>query len=140
MLIVVLEVGSLTQANVFFCHSSLLNCRPKLCLEKCDANMSNKASTIQTSQTTTTDTTITDDSPVVACHETNNYVDLTTDEDKQTKAEQPIANSLDIKVLKQYEHILQRPAFVKLIKYDNIEKDLKTSTGSRTHSNRYVPQ
>lgn len=115
-------------ANIFY---SLINYRPKLCLEKCDANISTKVLMVHQPPTTATNT-LANDSPVCP---NNNCIDLTTDEDKPAKVDQPAVNSSDIKVPKQYEHILQKPAFVKLIKYDNIEKELKTS-GTQAHSKR----
>lgn len=107
------------------------NCRPKLCLEKCDANISTKVSTVQLPKTTTTNTIVID-SPI--CQSNTDCIDLTND-DEQPKADHSALHSSDIKVPKEFEHILQKPVFVKLVKYDDIEK-VFNGPGSQTHSKR----
>lgn len=112
----------------------IFNSRPKLCLEKCDANISTlKVSTVEQPQvTTTTNTTAEVDSAVFP---NNNCIDLNADEDKDAKADQPAAvqqeqqtvQSSDFKVPEQYKFILQNPGFVNLIKYD----DTKSQTDNK---------
>lgn len=97
-----------------------LDCRPKLCLEKCDANTSIQSSIEQQEQTTASDKTVND----LPTRQNSNGIDLTkTDNSPQQLSETTVP--------KQYEHILRRPAFVKLIKYDNIE-DLFRAPRSQT--------
>lgn len=61
-----------------------------------------------------------DDSSV----QNNNCIDLT---DEETKTDDSPKQSSEFKVPEKYEHILLRPGFVKLIKYENIEKQFKPS-------------
>lgn len=103
------------------------NSRPKICLDKCDKNLSENVSMDQPQQTdAANNNNKANDSPVC---QNSICIDLT---DGETKADdnppkQQQQQPSEIKVPKEYEHILQRPAFVKLIKYENIEEKFKAS-------------
>lgn len=95
---------------------SLPNHRPKICLEKCDANISKPLPMVQK---TPSAAPIVPEKDLRIC-ESKNRVDLQAD-------------ASEFKVPNEYEYILKKPAFVKLIKYDNIENVFNTLTsGSQT--------
>lgn len=100
------------------------NYRPKICIEKCDADKSkqrakeNEQSAAQIAPTKDLST----------CENSTHAVDLTETDDV------PIHSS-EIKVPAEYEHILKRPVYVQLIKYKNIEEMLKSPTSEAQQEN-----
>lgn len=65
----------------------------------------------------------------------NNFIDLTDDDQPVAMETNSPEHSSDLKVPKEYEHILLNQAFVKLTKYDNIEKEFNTPV-PQTHNKR----
>lgn len=97
-----------------------LSCRPKLCIEKCDANVSLMSKTFvvpNSSSNAATSETSTNSSSVSSKSEGDSIVKQVTptpiEDEKRT---------LDTQVPNKFQDILKKSPFVKLIKYDNIEE------------------
>lgn len=110
---------ALLQRTILFISLSL-SCRPKLCIEKCDANVSLMSKTFvvpNASSNAATSETSTNSSSVSSKSEGDSIVKQATptpiEDEKRT---------LDTQVPNKYQDILKKSPFVKLIKYDNIEE------------------